>query len=147
MTPGRWGDRRWGVHNDLPPLGVNADDRIEPFVPGMIMTISHPSWDEEKFVRLFAPLSPHTIGKSRSCDSCHRSSKALGLGQGQLRLLNGELEFLPSRDRLRDGLPADAWTNVGNSLGGDAPVAGQRPLNEEEMKRLLSADIDQDSRR
>ena len=47
MTPGRWSDRRWGVHNDLPPLGVNADDRIEPFVPGMIMTISHPSWDEE----------------------------------------------------------------------------------------------------
>ena len=145
LTPGRWSDRRWDVRNGLPPLGINAEGRIEAFVPGMIMTVAHPSWDEEKFVRMFAPLSPHTTGKSRSCASCHRSSEALGLGEGELELVNGELRFVPSGRMLRDGLPADAWTDIGNTLGGRAPFPGQRPFNEQEMKTILSADIQQDS--
>jgi hypothetical protein len=142
VTPGRWSDRRWDVRNALPALGVNGHGRIEAFVPGMIMTIAHPSWDEEKFLRLFAPLSPHTTGKSRSCESCHRSSAALGLGQGELQLVDGELNFVPVNGPLRDGLPADAWTNIGNTLGGRAPLPGQRPFNEQEMTRIFSAGIE-----
>ena len=145
MTPGRWSDRRWDVRNTLPPLGVNAGGRIEAFVPGMIMTVAHPAWDEEKFVRLFAPLSPHTTGKSRSCESCHRSSEALGLGQGDLEFVDGELLFVPANDKLRDGLPADAWTNTGNTLGGRAPLAGQRPFTRQEMTRIVSVPLQQDS--
>jgi hypothetical protein len=141
MTPGRWSDERWDVRNTLPPMGVNAKGRIEAFVPGMIMTISHPSWVKDKFIRLFAPLSPHTTGKSRSCESCHRSSEALGLGQGQLRLADGKLQFVPANDRLADGLPADAWTNIGNTLGGRTPLAGQRPLSEQEMTTIFTSDI------
>lgn len=64
----------WDVRNTLPALGINAKGRIEPFVPGMIMTVNHPEWDEEKSIRVFAPLSPHTTGPSRSCESCHRSN-------------------------------------------------------------------------
>ena len=145
VTPGSWSDRRWDVRNTLPPLGVNSKGRIEAFVPGMIMTVAHSSWDEEKFVRLFAPLSPHTTGQSRSCASCHRSSEALGLGQGELALIDGTLEFVPTHELLRDGLPADAWTNIGNTLGGRAPFPDQRPLNEQEMKKVFSARIQQDS--
>ena len=142
VTPGRWSDRRWDVRNALPTLGINANGRIEAFVPGMIMTVAHPSWDEEKFVRLFAPLSPHTTGKARSCDSCHRSSEALGLGQGELQLVDGRLHFVPANGQLQDGLPADAWTNIGNTLGGRAPLPGQRPFNEQEMTRIFSAGIE-----
>lgn len=145
VTPGRWSDRRWDVRNALPPLGVNASGRIETFVPGMIMTVSHPSWDDEKFVRVFAPLSPHTTGRSRSCESCHRSSEALGLGRGTLEMVDGTLQFEPEREPLRDGLPADAWTDIGNTLGGHAARPGQRPFNEQEMKRIFSAAIQQDS--
>jgi hypothetical protein len=141
VTAGQWSDRRWDVRNTLPPLGVNASGRIEAFVPGMIMTVAHPSWEEEKFVRLFAPLSPHTTGKSRSCESCHRSSEALGLGQGELRLVDGELQFVPAHDNLRDGLPADAWTNIGSTLGGRALLPGQKPFTKEEMKKIFSTDI------
>lgn len=141
VTPGRWSDYRWDVQNTLPALGVNGNDQIELFVPGMIATIAHPDLDEEKFIRMFAPLSPHTTGKSRSCTSCHRSSTALGLGQGKLTNNGGELEFEPAADLLRDGLPADAWTNVDNSLGGSAPLPGQRPFNEDEMKAILDATI------
>ena len=142
VTPGRWSDRRWDVRNTLPALGVNSHGRIEAFVPGMIMTVAHPSWDEEKFVRLFAPLSPHTTGKARSCASCHRSGAALGLGQGELQLVDGKLRFVPVNGPLRDGLPADAWTNIGNTLGGRAPLPGQRPFNEQEMTRIFSAGIE-----
>ena len=141
MTAGRWHDRRWDVRNTLPALGVNAEGRIEVFVPGMIMTVAHPDWDEAKFVRMFAPLSPHTTGQSRSCESCHRSSDALGLGRGELALVEGELEFEPAGEILQDGLPADAWTNIGNTLGGRAPFPGQRPFDAEEMRRIRAAEI------
>ena len=141
MTPGRWSDRMWGVRNTLPALGVNAEDRVDVFVPGMIMTVAHPEWDDEKFIRMFAPLSPHTSGKSRSCESCHRSSEALGLGRGEISMADGEIRFEPEADILGDGLPADAWTNIGNTLGGRAPFPGQRPLNDVEMKRVLEAEL------
>ena len=138
-TPGRWSNERWHVNNALPALGVNDDDRIELFVPGMIMTVAHPDLEKEKFVRIFAPLSPHTTGKSRSCESCHRSSEALGLGRGRLTKNEGKTEFEPAHDLLRDGLPADAWTNIGNTLGGGTPSPTQRPLNRAEMDAVLDA--------
>lgn len=127
ITPGRWSDRFWHADNGLPALGVNDDSRIEPFVPGMIMTVGHPARDATQFLRQFAPLSPHTTGASRSCESCHRSRKTLGLGG--------------SSGLLRDGLPADAWTNNDNSLGGRAPLPGQRPFTPAEMRAILGADI------
>ena len=127
ITPGRWSDKFWFADNGLPALGVNDDNRIEPFVPGMIMTVDHPARDAATFVRQFAPLSPHTTGASRSCESCHRSGKTLGLGDG---------------DALQDGLPADAWTNRDNSLGGQAPLPGQRPFTPAEMRSILEADLD-----
>ncbi len=145
LTPGRWSDQRWHVNNALPALGVNAGNEVELFVPGMIMTVAHPDLEEENFVRMFAPLSPHTTGKSRSCESCHRSSEALGLGQGDIINKAGEIKFAPSSDLLRDGLPADAWTNIGNSLGGRTPVNGQRSLNQSEMEAILDAVIPDES--
>ena len=141
LTPGRWSNERWHVNNALPALGVNTDNEIELFVPGMIMTVAHPDLEEEKFVRMFAPLSPHTTGKSRSCESCHRSSEALGLGRGELTDYAGDISFQPAHDLLRDGLPADAWTNIGNSLGGRTPVTGQRPLEQSEMEAIQNAAI------
>jgi hypothetical protein len=141
VTPGRWKTERWHVSNTLPALGVNDSDQIELFVPGMIMTVAHPEFEHDKFVRMFAPLSPHTTGKSRSCNSCHRSSEALGLGQGKLTESAGERVFEPANALLPDGLPGDAWTNIENSLGGRVPVTGQRPLDRAEMDAILNAPI------
>ena len=140
-TAGRWRERRSDFHNGLGALGVNEHDRIELFVPGMIMTLAHPDWEDEKFVRAFAPISPHTIGVARPCESCHRSSAALGLGQGAIELRDGEIQFTPSRSLSQDGLPADAWTNVDGSLGGTAARDGHRPLNADEMKSILAAPL------
>jgi hypothetical protein len=140
VTAGRWQDKRWGVNNALPALGVNAFGRIESFVPGMIMTVAHLAWDRDRFIRAFAPLSPHTTGKSRSCASCHRSSEALGLGAGRMEGKDHALEFLPANPLLHDGLPADAWTNIGTSRGGRTSSKG-RPFNKEEMQAIWNADI------
>ncbi len=141
ITAGRWSDARWHVNNALPALGVNDSNEIETFVPGMIMTVAHPALPEPKFIRQFAPLSPHTIGTARSCVSCHRSSAALGLGQGELVNDGGERNFVPERELLQDGLPGDAWTNIDRSLGGQAPFPGQRPFNAAEIKAILEAEI------
>jgi hypothetical protein len=142
FTPGRWSDQFWRADNVLPALGVNDSNEVEPFVPGMIMTVAHPDWDTAKFVRQFTPLSPHTTGASRSCESCHRSSTAMGLGDGDIIRDGSDLSFSPRHDLLQDALPSDAWTNADRSLGGAAPVPGQRPFNPDEMKKILDAEID-----
>jgi predicted CXXCH cytochrome family protein len=138
-TPGRWESRRANVRNDLPPLGVTAAGQIAPFVPGMILTASHPAWSRPKFRRLFAAISPHTSGRARSCASCHRSPTALGLGRGTLRRDGEGWEFAPRQPILDDGLPADAWT----ALDREQPVVstriGDRSFTRQEMLRVLEA--------
>jgi hypothetical protein len=140
-TPGRWSDRFWHADNGLPALGVNAGNRIEPFVPGMIMSVAHPAWDEVRFSRRFAPLSPHTSGASRSCASCHEASNALGLGAGEIVREGHGFSFQPRYDLREDGLPADAWTDSDNSMGGRAAMPGQRPLSPAEMRSILDVDL------
>lgn len=66
----------------------------------------------------------------------------MGLGDGNIVSDGDGFSFSPRHELLQDGLPADAWTNIDNSLGGAAPVAGQRPFNATEMKTILDADID-----
>lgn len=141
ITAGRWHEQRSNIRNDLPTLGVNASNRIAVFVPGMIMTVAYPDWDGEKFSRIFAPLSPHTIGPARSCESCHRSTAALGLGQGEFVERAGKTIFIPRQELLEDGLPADAWTNLKTTIGGGTPKSGQRSLNKEEMHAILEAPL------
>ena len=141
-TDGRWTEQRSDVRNGLAALGVNERDRVDLFVPGMIMTVAHPDWDDTKFIRVFGALSPHTTGPSRSCVSCHRSSAALGLGQGEITDQHGEKHFRPVFERLQDTLPLDAWTNLGRSLGGLGPVEGQRPLTQGEMEVILDAPLE-----
>lgn len=140
-TPGRWHEKRWDIRSGLAALGVNSEDRIELFVPGMIMSLVHPDWEQEKFLRVFAPLSPHTIGKARSCKSCHHSSEALGLGAGNIKQSEGKYHFTPDHPLQSDGLPADAWTDLSGQLGGAAPREGLRPLNLQEMEKVLSAPL------
>lgn len=135
-TKGRWSGQRTGVRNDLPPLGVTSDNRIVPVVPGMIMTVEHPDWPAPRFVRRFTTIEPHTTSAARSCESCHRSSTALGLGQGLLQQDNHAVTFHPDLDILEDGLAADAWTSPGKTSEGAATV---RPFSDREIERILAA--------
>ena len=140
-TPGRWREKRSQFRNELGTLGVDGNNRIAVFVPGMIMTVAHPDWEDDKFVREFAPLSPHTTGAARSCDSCHRSSEALGLGQGDLGEYSEGSRFTPSQDMLQDGLPRDAWTDLDDPSRDQTGAKGQRPLNKDEIEAILGAPL------
>lgn len=140
-TPGRWGERRWGIRNDRPPLGVDAHDRIRPFVPGMILTLEHPELEGPRFQRLFAATAPHTTGPARACVDCHRDPVALGLGQGRLSREDGRWRFTPTHPPLQDGLPADAWTTLDGTRSGGATRTGERPFTATELQRVLDVPL------
>ncbi|HHH43399.1 MAG TPA: hypothetical protein ENK49_04605 [Gammaproteobacteria bacterium] len=137
-TKGRWNGQRSRVRNDLPPLGVTPDNQVVPVVPGMIMTVEHPDWPAPRFVRRFTAIEPHTTAAARSCESCHRSSVALGLGQGRFQQDRQGTSFHPDLDRLEDGLAADAWTRPGKTSDRTATV---RPFSSREIERILAAPL------
>ena len=136
-TSGRWHQKRWDFRRGLPTLGVTADDEISPFIPGMVFTIEHPDWELPKFLRYFAATSPHTVGGSRPCVSCHRSSTALGLGEGRLIRSGDTWMFQPVTESGPDGLPADAWTGLGANRPGVGTRPGERSFTQEEIERIL----------
>ncbi len=140
FTPGAWIDQRWGIRNDQPPLGVDAHDRIVPFVPGMIRSIDHPDWGETRFRRLFAPLAPHTTGTGLTCAACHRSPQALGLGAGTLIEDSEGLRFEPARPLLRDDMPEDAFVTL-DGREGETTRSGARGFTADELRRILEAPL------
>ena len=140
-TSGRWHHRRWDVRRGLPTLGVTAENEISPFIPGMIMTVEHPGWEQPRFLRYFAATSPHTVGRSRSCASCHRTPLALGLGEGRLTRRAGTWSFEPEAESAPDGLPADAWTSLDAPRPGAGTRPGERSFTEAEIKRILGVRV------
>ena len=123
MVKGQWIEHVFEFGVDKPAMGVRieGDKRtIEPAIPGMILTIDHDSFENDKrdntsFHRLYAPNSPHTISKIiRDCKSCHSDPAAIGYGKGDLtyETANGYGEWLFSPEyelNPNDNLPEDAW--------------------------------------
>lgn len=149
---GEWVELIDEFRADPPILGVRTfrdpDGRIEPFTPGMIMTLavdpvpahSSPSeWTGKGvFKRLYAPAVPHTTARSgRTCMSCHLDPLALGFGRGTLKLTDeGAWTFSPQFADLKDGLPADAWIEFPSGPG-ESTRSDARPLNPLELDRIM----------
>ncbi len=110
---------RW----ENPALAQNGEGRITPVIPGCQTTITVIGKDGKALLQnhIFkipnvegagkegqnaidmAPVQPHTIQKeARSCESCHTSDKALGLGVG-----GGKLNADPSKTTIMDLMSAD----------------------------------------
>jgi hypothetical protein len=136
-TAGRWTERRWGIRNTLPPLGVDAAGQVRTVVPGMIMTLEHPDLTAPLFVRRFAALSPHTTGPARRCAECHGAPTALGFGAGRLTHAEGDAAgFEPLMSLLDDGLPADAWVSPDGDVE-PAPHDRVRPFSAKTLRKLM----------
>lgn len=157
LRPGEWVEYGSEPDIDLPTLGVRVrggERVIEPFIPGMVMTLNarppksgvlpdgaqDAQGPETRFLRLYAPAVPHTITtRSRSCQSCHFSSLAIGAGRGALEFDAGGWKFTPTYEPLRyDGLPADAWVGfLRERLGTVSTRTDARPLTPAEQRRVL----------
>jgi hypothetical protein len=154
-TDGLWHEIGGDFRAEPPSLGVRgaAPGRVEPFIPGMILTLGLEPVDMDRafaptlvkqgrFERFFSPVEPHTTtAKGRSCASCHRDPLALGLGRGTLRLETegeGRFAFDPAEEVLRDGLPADAWTGfLEPPRPRSTTRSDARPFTPEEQRRVL----------
>jgi len=152
---GKWTEMLGGFGYGKPVMGVSTEGgkkQIMPAVPGMIMTLDKTAFTGTKvgrdliFLRLFAPVGAHTtVKESRSCESCHTSSEALGYGQGSLtyRVSNsrGSWQFEPAYENTeQDSLPQDAWNGFLYKIDDSRKYSAHEnflPLNLEEQKRVL----------
>lgn len=101
MIPGEVSEQRSYLRWEEPMLGINGEGRVTPLAPGCqpAITIIGPAGDPILKNHIFktpagmegsedgqlaidmSPTQPHTMTKNaRNCESCHASSKALGLG-------------------------------------------------------------------
>jgi len=168
FTAGRWIETPGPMLIDAPTLGVHRDGRIGPFLPGMPLCVDpgprprpglgpRPRDDGDKTVcsRLYAPADPHTTQRrSRSCASCHRNTRSLGLGRG--RAVRRPAERWQDRWRFiadprpppvathpmpipawSDGVPWDGWTTLAGTSLARATRPGARALSPGELYRIL----------
>jgi hypothetical protein len=81
LSPGAWVESasRFGVEE--PALALRRD-RVVPAAPGMVMSLQAGAAGGQSLDRRwYAAWDPHTTRKeARTCDGCHRSAHALGLG-------------------------------------------------------------------
>ena len=123
LVPGKVTETRSYLRWEDPALAQNGEGRITPVVPGCQTTITVIGKDGKALLQnhIFkipnvegageegqnaidmAPIQPHTIQKeSRSCESCHASDKAIGLGVG-----GGKLNADPSKTTIIDLMSPD----------------------------------------
>ena len=146
---GKWSEHVFEFSADQPSLGVRIDSSgytVEPAIPGMILTIDHQSFSDNKndkttFHRLYAPNSPHTtIKEVRDCKSCHSNPMAIGYGKGKLNYNNGIWEFKPEyAPNSNDGLPEDAWIPFLEDPKANivSTRTNFKPLSIKQQKRIL----------
>ena len=105
--PGKVTELRSYMRWEDPPLGLNGEGRVSPLIPGCqtSVTVIGPQGETLAQNQIFrtpahtegggeqgqlaidmSPVQPHTIGKSRTCESCHGTDKALGYGIGGGRM-------------------------------------------------------------
>ena len=141
-TLGKWQEKGNHYLAAFPSLGVtvkNGKKTIKTFSPGMIMHLKKADSIKSKFIRLFAPVSAHTIAeKGKSCTDCHNNPVALGYGRGKLKYQNKKWTFTPTFPIEEDGLPQDAWIGfLSNDTLYKTTRNNARPFSLNEQKRIL----------
>jgi hypothetical protein len=110
MIPGKVSEQRSYLRWEEPMMGINGEGRVTPLAPGCQPSVTiigadgkpiltnhifktpaglEGSGDSGQLAIDMSPTQPHTMTKNaRSCESCHASDKALGLGIGSTRPWN-----------------------------------------------------------
>ncbi|MEM7559820.1 MAG: cytochrome C, partial [Planctomycetota bacterium] len=175
IIPGKVTEQRSYLRWEEPMLGINGEGRVTPLAPGCqpsvtiigddgepimlnhvfkTMAGAEGSGAEGQLAIDMSPVQPHTTTKNaRTCESCHASQKALGLGIGSTRpwderhvvdLETTEGKILPERYQAQmepiENLNHD-WSQIVTEDGEQVATVGHhfklsRAFNKEEMERI-----------
>jgi len=123
LVDGKVTETRSFLRWENPPLSQNGEGRISPTIPGCQTTVTVIGKDGKALLQnhIFkipnvegageegqnaidmAPIQPHTISKeSRSCESCHTTKKAMGMG-----IVGASVTKDPSINTITDIMSAD----------------------------------------
>ena len=142
----KWRETRSYLRWETPVLGINSENKVAPFIPGcqVIFTQIGKDGKAELHNKIFItknltygiahnPIQPHTISREpRSCEDCHSSRKALGLGTGIYNARKNGLDIDFELERIVDeeGKQIQATSHV-----------GARPFNKEEQQRIQRVNV------
>lgn len=141
-----WHETRSYLRWESPVLGINAEGKVSPFIPGCqaIFTQIGPDGKARLHNKVFMtadgtygiatnPIQPHTISKeSRTCEDCHANRKALGLGSGIYNTKANGVDVPFELERIVD--------EQGRQLQATSHY-GARPFNKEEMQRIMRVNV------
>jgi hypothetical protein len=136
-----WSESRSYLRWETPVLGINAEGKVSPYIPGcqVIFTYIDENGETKELNKVFTtvdgtsgiaqnPIQPHTISASpRTCEDCHTSKKTLGLGTGIYISGSNGLEIDFELERIVD--------ESGNQIQATSHK-GARPFNKEEQDKI-----------
>lgn len=175
VIPGKVTEQRSYERWEEPMLGINGEGRVTPLAPGCQPSVTIIGEDgkpillnhifrtmpdaegggaEGQLAIDMSPTQPHTMTKNaRSCESCHASSKALGLGISSTRPWNeqhfvdletvsGEILSKQARPQMEaiENLDHD-WSRIVDEEGNQLATVGHhfklsRAFNKAEIGRI-----------
>ena len=153
-TPGRWEERRSYLRFERPTLGIGPGGTVQPFAPGCQVFVTEVGEDEraaevvaERFPALaMAAFDPHTTRlEAPTCVACHLDPKVLGLGDGELRVVDGVPGVDSPWDVARSGLDVEAPLDA--FVGGDGRElqtvsrGDSRPFDGGELRAILAVGV------
>ena len=175
IIPGKVTEQRSYLRWEEPMLGINGEGRVTPLAPGCQPSVTVIGEDGKPLLlnHIFktmpdsegggadgqlaidmSPTQPHTMTKNaRSCESCHASSKALGLGIGSTRPWNEkhfvDLETVDGVVLSKNAQPQmeaienleNDWSRIVDEEGNQLATVGHhfklsRAFNKEEMQHI-----------
>ncbi len=140
----KWHETRSYLRWESPALGINAEGKISPFIPGCQVFYTQISKDgscsiHNKVFTTFDgisgiasnPIQPHTISRrARTCPDCHANPKASGLGHGIFQPIRNGLDIPFGLEQIVD--------QEGRQLQATSHD-GARPFNRNELERIKNA--------
>ncbi len=144
-TPGLWEEGRSYIRYEKPMLGVWNDDVVvvTPGCQDIVTVVDKDGYIENSFDRFtMAAINPHTTqAKGRECLECHASTKTVGLGEGTIRMKEGELYFESVDQGVTSAsgqtVPFDSYVDLEGKALQHSSRPELRPFNKKELKSIL----------
>ena len=175
VIPGKVSEERSYLRWEEPMLGINGEGRVSPLAPGCQPSVTiigedgkpimlnhvfrvdaglEQGGDEGQLAIDMSPVHPHTVTKNaRTCESCHASQKALGLGISgprpwdekhfvELETVDGDILPKQTQPQMQpiENLDHD-WSQITDTEGNQVATVGHhfqlsRAFNKEEQDHI-----------